>query len=407
MTFEIRQVSEESLRNWLDTVNHAFGEHTTEEQWAIDRNLTEIDRVLGVYDGEQLVGGGLANSFRLTVPGGRMVPTAGVSAVGVLPTHRRRGILTQLMARQLRDVRERGEPLAALWASEGAIYQRFGYGLATLSGVIDLERAQAAFRTPVEAQGEMRMVNRDQARRLVPPVFDAVRSVVPGFIDRPQPWWDGLLADLAEHRHGGGQMFHVVHERDGHADGYVLYRIKQEWVDTGHASTLMVVELVGIDARATVQLWRYVFGVDLITRITARRGPADHPLLLLLANPRRAGLRIGDGLWLRIVDVPAALSARCYGGDGQLTIEVTDDFMPDWAGRWRLTVNGGEGHVEATQDPADLRLDTTDLAAVYLGGFSFADLARAGRTHELKPGAWSRADALFSTSVPPWCPVMF
>ena len=407
MRLEIRQVPEQSLRDWLDTVNHAFGEHTGEEQWALDRAITETDRVLGAYDGDQIVGGAVANSFELTVPGGGVVRVAGVSAVGVLPTHRRQGILTRLMARQLCDVRERGEPLAALWASEGAIYQRFGYGLATLTGMIDIERQWTTFRNKVEVQGGMRLVDRETARRLAPPVFDAVCTTLPGFIGRPAGWWDAFFADLPQHRAGGGELFHVLHEREGHVAGYVVYRIKEEWSEAGHVSTLMVVELLGIDAPATIQLWRYVFGVDLISRITARRGPADHPLMLLLANPRRAGLRLGDGLWLRIVDVPAALGGRCYERDGVLVLEVDDGFMPDWAGTWRLTVKDGDGHVEPTDEPADLRLDTTDLAAVYLGAFSFADLSRAGRTHELRPGAWARADALFATGVPPWCPVMF
>jgi predicted acetyltransferase len=406
LSIEIRRVPEASLRDWVDTIGVAFAEHSSDEQWALDRALTEADRVLGAYDGDHLVGGATANSFQLTVPGGS-VAAAGVSAVGVLPTHRRQGALRQLMDRQLRDVRERGEPVAILWASEGVIYQRFGYGLATLTGGIDIERQWTALRGEVEPRGAMRLVTRDEARRVLPPVFDAVRPAVPGFIARSPAAWAALFADLPQHRAGGGERFYTVHERDGHAAGYVMYRIKEDWSGAGHASTLMVVELIGVDPAASLQLWRYVFGVDLMSRITARRGPADHPLLLQLANPRRASLQLGDGLWLRIVDVAAALSQRSYRADGDLILEVTDAFLPEWAGRWRLTVTEGAGHAEATDDPADMLVDTTDLAAVYLGAFTFADLARAGRTRELKPGAWSRADALFTTSVPPWCPVMF
>jgi predicted acetyltransferase len=407
LSIDVRQVPEASLRDWLDTVNLAFGEHTTEEQWALDRPLTEPDRVLGAYDNDLLVGGATANSYQLTVPGGTSVAAAGVSAVGVLPTHRRQGALTQLMERQLRDVRERGEPVAILWASEGAIYQRFGYGLATLTAGIDIERQWTALSGQVRPRGAMRLVPRDEARRVMPSVFDAVRPTVPGFINRSPAAWDALFADLPQHRAGGGERFYVVHERDSHAAGYVMYRIKEDWTGAGHANTLMVVELIGVDPAASIELWRYVFGVDLMSRITARRGPANHPLLLQLAHPRRASLQLGDGLWLRIVDVPGALGGRRYERDGSLVLQVADDFVPDWAGTWRLTASDGEGHVEPASGQADLRVDTNDLAAVYLGAFSFADLGRAGRTHELKPGAWLRADALFSTSVPPWCPVMF
>jgi predicted acetyltransferase len=407
LSIEIRPVPEASLRQWANTVNLAFGEHMTDEHWAIEGSIVEADRVLGAYDGERLVGGGGAYSLQLTVPGARSVPTAGVTAVGVLPTHRRQGILTQLMRRQLLDVRERGEPLAVLWASEGAIYQRFGYGLGTLTSVIDIERSRAAFRTTVTPRGAMRMVDIDTARQLMPAVFDVVGSTVPGFVNRAAGWWDTYFADLPRYRDGASEKFHVVHERDGRVVGYVSYRVKDDWSEAGPASTLIVLELLGTDPSATAQLWRFVFGVDLIARITARRGPADHPLLLLLAEPRRAGLRLGDGLWLRIVDVPGALASRRYERDGGLVLQVADDFMPDWAGTWRLTVNDGEGRVEPASGQADLRVDTNDLAAVYLGAFTFADLGRAGRTHELKPGAWARADALFTTSVPPWCPVMF
>ena len=145
----------------------------------------------------------------------------------------------------------------------------------------------------------------------------------------------------------------------------------------------------------------------MIARVKCRFGPARHPLLLMLAEPRRLALRASDGLWLRIVDVPGALGARGYASDGSIVLEVSDEFLPVAAGRWRLTAGDRSGHLEVTTDPADLALDTTDLAAVYLGAFSYADLARAGRTHELTPGGWARADALFASSVAPWSSTAF
>jgi predicted acetyltransferase len=407
VAIDIRTVPPDQLRHWLDTVNMAFGEPTDEQQWQLDKQLFEPSRVLGAYDGPALVGGGAAFSFRMTVPGGASLPTAGVTAVGVLPTHRRQGILRGLMARQLDDVRRAGEPLAALWASEGSIYQRFGYGLGTLMGSIDLERERAAFRAPVAAVGAVRLVDRDEARKLMPPVYDAVCAATPGFVDRGPAWWDERLADIEAQRRGAGPQFRAIYERDGLVRGYVRYRIKLEWSDTGSASTLIVNELLGTDPLAEQQLWRYLFGVDLIARIKGRFGPARHPLLLMLAEPRRLALRTSDGLWLRIVDVPGALGARGYAADGSIVLEVSDQFLPVAAGRWRLTARDRSGRLEVTTDPADLVLDTTDLAAVYLGAFSFADLARAGRTHELTPGAWARADALFASSVAPWSSTAF
>jgi predicted acetyltransferase len=407
VTIAIRTVPADQLRNYIDTVNVAFAEPTDEAQFELDRALFETERVLGAYDGETLVGGGAAFSFRMTVPGGARVRTAGVTAVGVLPTHRRRGVLRSLMARQLDDVRRNGEPLALLVASEGSIYQRFGYGLGILRGSFELQRDRAAFRTPVAADGIVRLVDKEEARRLMPLVYDPVCAVTPGFIERDPPWWDERLADIEAHRRGAGPQYRAMYERDGKPAGYVRYRIKSEWNDLGPSSTLMVNELIGVDPAAEQQLWRYVIGVDLIGVIKHAWAQPDPPLLLMLAEPRRLALKVTDGFWLRIVDVAAALQQRGYASDDTLVIEVSDEFLPDAAGRWRLTAKGGAATVEPTADPADLALDTTDLAAAYLGAVSFGQLARAGRTVELTPGARARADALFATSVAPWCATPF
>lgn len=407
MTSEIRPVPAADMRRWFETVMVAFGEDVNEEQWALDQKQLEPERTLGAYVDGQIVGGGAAFTFRMTVPGGGQVPAAGVTMVGMMPTHRRHGLLRQLMARQLSDARASGEAVAALWASEGSIYQRFGYGLGSLNGSIDVDRSRAVFRKPVSAQGSVQLRDAATAKPDLMAVYDAVRAATPGFYERSAAWWDVLLADPEFRRKDASKRFHVVAMRDGRAVGYAMYRIKSDWIDTGPANTLMVVELLGVDAQATQQLWNYVFGVDLMSRIRSRLGPADHPLLLLVAEPRRLQLRVGDGLWMRILDVPAALGARGYSGDGSIVLDVTDEFMPEVAGRWRLNVSDGRGRAEPTSDPADLQLEINDLAAVYLGAFSFASLGRAGRTTELNSGARSRADAMFDSPIPPWCPEVF
>ena len=408
MSIEIRPVQPDQFREWIDTVNVAFGEPTNEAQWELDRQFFEPGRVLGAYDGETLVGGGAAFSFRMTVPGGARVPTAGVTAVGIIPTHRRRGALRSLMAQQLQDVRRKGEPLAALVASEGSIYQRFGYGMGCFIGAIDLERERAVFRRDVAPVGSVRLIDKEEARRLMPPIYDQVCTVTPGFIERDPAWWDERLADLEAHRGGAGPAYRLVYERDGEPRGYVRYRIKNEWSSNfSSAGVLLVAELVGVDAEAVRELWRYIFGVDLIARITYRWGPPSQPLLLMLAEPRRLQLKLIDAIWIRILDVPATLTARAYAADGSLVLDVRDEFIPEVAGRWRLTAKNGQGTLEPTTDAADIALDVTDLAAVYLGTFSFAELERAGRTEELTPGARARADALFATTVQPWCSTPF
>ena len=404
---EIRPVPAAEMRRWFEAVMVAFGEEVNEEQWALDQKLLEPERALGAYVGGEVVGGGAAFTFQMTVPGGRQVATAGVTMVGVMPTHRRQGLLRQLMARQLSDVRAAGEPLAALWASEGSIYQRFGYGLGSLNGAIDIERARAVLRKTAPANGSIELRDVAGARPALMQVYDLVRAATPGFYERSAAWWDVLLADPEFRRRGAGRRFNAVAVRDGRAVGYALYRIKGDWIETGPANTLIVLELLAVDPEATEQLWRFLFGVDLMSKIYCRLGPADHPLVLLVAEPRRLQLRVTDGMWLRIVDVPAALEGRGYSADGSIVLEVTDEFMPEVAGRWRLTTSNGQGRAEPTTDAADLELEINDLGAVYLGQFSFVSLARAGRTLELTNRAWARADAMFDSAISPWCPEVF
>lgn len=208
-------------------------------------------------------------------------------------------------------------------------------------------------------------------------------------------------------RRGASRKFYALHERDGRPAAYAIYRIRPDWGEGVTKSTLVVDELLAVDASATREMWRYVFGVDLIARITVRLGPADHPLLLMLAEPRRFGLRVRDGLWLRILDVPAALAGRGYAGDGSIVLQVDDAFLPQLGGRWRLSVADGRASVETTEEAAELAVDTTDLAATYLGGFTFGQLAAAGRTTELAAGARRTADSMFVTDRRPWCPEVF
>ena len=408
MSLEIRPITGAELRPWLEAVETSFGDEVREERFADFRRIIEVDRVLGAYDAERLVGGGAAFSFRLTVPGARQLAAAGVTAVGVLPTHRRQGMLRQLMTRQLADIRARGEPLAILWASEGPIYQRFGYGLASLNGRFEIERERTAFRHATQPASRVRLISTDEAKRTLPPIYDAVREVTPGFYERSADWWQAnVLSDYPATRRGASRMFLCLHERHGAPAGYAIYRIQSDWGDLGTNSVLQVIEMLAVDPLAEREMWRFLFDVDLIARIRSRLGPVPHPLQLTLADPRRLGLRVGDGLWLRLLDVPAALEGRGYAADGKVVLEVVDGMLPEVGGRFRLTASGGEGRMEPTADGPDLELDVTDLAAVYLGAFRFSDLGRAGRSVELQPGARVRADAMFASAVPAWCPEIF
>jgi predicted acetyltransferase len=296
---------------------------------------------------------------------------AGVTMVGVHPTHRRRGILRQMMRRQLDDVRASGtEPIAGLWASEAGIYQRFGYGVATFAAHCEVDRRRAAFRSPTEPAGELRLVDVEEARSTFPIVFDAVLPTRPGVFARTDAWWTSEFFYDPEHaRRGGSPASLLLHETDGRPTGYARYRISPDWDEQGPKATLEVSEAMAVSPEATLALWRYLLDVDLTTLIRGRLLPVDHPLLLSVAEPRRLAWGVG--------------------------------------GRWQLTVRDGRAEVGRTDRPTDLALDAGDLAATYLGGVTVQSLAAAGRAHEASAGAALRADRMLLAGPTPWCPLIF
>jgi predicted acetyltransferase len=405
----LRQPAADELRAWWRPIGAAFAEVFKEAEFEHDRPQFEVDRLIGAVDGETWVGTGGAYSFRLTVPGGA-VGAAGITAISVAPSHRRRGILRQMMRWLLDEARERDEPVAVLWASESAIYQHFGFGIGTLQSTFDIERGRARFVRPTAPFGRIRLVERDEAVRLIPPVYEAVHAVVPGTLSRPELKWRNEILDDAEWMRGeNGPKFLAVLEVDGAVRGYTTYRAKGAWDERGPNNRLLALEVVGVDPAAERAVWEWLFAIDLIGHVKAWRGPVPHPLMLQLTEPRRLGLSVQDGLHLRLIDMPAALAARSYNGGGSVTFELTDEFCPWNAGRWGLDVPDDRGVATVTHsdgDP-DLILDTSDLATVYLGTFTFADLARADRIGEARPGAVAAADLLFATAVPPWCSTMF
>jgi predicted acetyltransferase len=402
---EIRTVANvEQLRDAVAAITHYFGRDKPDEQWA-ERWLKnfELERMHAAFDGDTIVGGAGALTLQMTVPGG-VLPTAGVTVVAVLPTHRRRGLLRAMMRVQLDDVHQRGEPLAALWASEETIYRRYGYGLGSLSLELDIPRVHGAFRPGVEQVGGVRLVDAAEAAKLLPAVYDAVRGATPGMYERAAAWWEQrILIDLPEFRFGAGPKLNAVLEVDGVAQAYAVYRLNVSFGNLGPETKVQTQEVIGMTPAATASIWRYLLDVDWTQTVAARLLAVDHPLLLLLARLNLSRPTISDGLWVRLVDVGAALSGRSYAGDGAVVLDVHDEFCEWNAGRWK--VEGGEA--VRTDTEADLSLDVTDLGSVYLGGFTFRELWRAGQVDELRKGALDRADELFRTDVAPWCPEIF
>jgi predicted acetyltransferase len=386
----------------VGSIGHYFGgwpDREGAERFA--RNLP-IERMHAAFDGERIVGGAGAFPFTMTVPGGEL-GCAGVTVVGVLPTHRRRGVMSSLMRAQLDDVHERGEPLAALWASEEPIYGRFGYGLASLAGEMQLARTHAMLRDGGRASGSVRLLKEEEARERLPAVYEHVRVQTPGMYARTAVWWETRQThDPPEQRQGAGERNYALLELDGRDAGYALYRLKMSWESGSSTGSLEVGEALADSPEATRELWRFLLGLDWVATVNAYLLPIDHPLFHLLVYPRRMRFRIGDGLWIRLVDVEAALSGRSYLGDGSTTFDLVDDFCPWNAGTWTVSASG----VERGGEP-EVRLDVQALASVYLGGFTFTELARGLRVEELREGALARADALFATAVRPWCPEIF
>ena len=359
------------------------------------------ERMHAAFEDGQIVGGAGVYPFELSVPGGSL-PCAGVTAVGVHPTHRRRGVLRSMMDTQLRDVHERGEPIAALWASEETIYGRFGYGIASWAGELKVPHEWDAFAEPLDLPGKTRFVTPDEARALFPPIYDAMRRERPGMTSRSEAWWDDRHLRLPEDEAAAPKRF-VVLELEGEPQGYAIYRTHFAFEGGLPGSRLVVREALGTTPQATAGIWRFLLDVDWMSVAEVPLAPPDHPLFLLLGLPRRAQYRMGDGLWVRIVDLPAALSGRAYSEGGPLVLEVRDAIC-DWNdGRWRL--DGGT--CERTEAEPDLALDVAVLGSAYLGAVSFTQLRDAGRVQELHDGAIRHADGLFAWQPLPWCLEIF
>ena len=404
MDIEVRPcASVEELRDALNAISHYFGQENQLEQAERFAQLIEVERMHAAFDGDRIVGGAGAFTYRMSVPGGGLVPAAGVTVVGVLPTHRRRGALSAMMRAQLEDCRTRGDLVAYLWASESTIYGRYGYGLASRIGAIRLGRDRSGFAQPFEQRGTVRLVGLEEAARTFPALYDQVTVQRPGMFQRSNAWWETrkLFDDPA--RRQGGPLNRALLELDGQPAGYALYRVQQDWQNGFSKGAVTISEVVTPTAEATRELWRWLLDFDWTSEFVADLLPLDHPLFLLLAEPRRMQFTLNDGVWVRLVDVPGALAARSYAAADPVVLELVDALLPENGGRWHVSVDG----VERTEAAADLRLDVAQLGSVYLGGFDFAGLAGASRIEELKPGAAARADELFRTTVEPWCAEIF
>jgi predicted acetyltransferase len=394
---ELRPANRDELDDFSRAAMSAFHREYTESDRMRYERIDEPERSLACFDGGRIVATTMAMSRRIAVPGG-VVPCAAVTAVTVVPTHRRRGLLTAMMRRQLDDLRGGDEPIAALWASEGTIYGRFGYGVSALHAHLVARRPAARLAAPpppgdplsAGPAGEHVDAMREIHARVVPER--------PGMLARPDPWWEDRLYDPEAHRDGAQPLRAVVGD-----DGYALYAVRPGSDDDGPAGEVRIRELVAATPEARAVLWGFLLDQDLTRTIGWDLAPVDEPLRLMVTDSRAVRRTIGDGLWVRLVDVARALSARTYARDVDVVLEVTDAFCQWNEGRYRLA----GGVCERTDDAPDLGLDATALGAAYLGGTTLRELAAAGRVRELRSGALAPASAAFRGDVAPWCPEIF
>jgi predicted acetyltransferase len=413
-SYPIRPIAPDEFEAFGAVPGQAFLDEWPPEERELERPVTEFDRTIAAFDGTQMVGTAGAYTFRLTVPGGAAA-VAGISLVSVLPSHRRRGILTDMMRYEITDALERGESLAILFASESGIYGRFGYGLATWHQRIRIRRGDGRLAvgaaSPESAQVCLRATDPADVRSELVDLFAAVVPSRPGMLARNDAWWDILLSDHPARRDGMSPLRCLMAEDSAGPRGYALYRTKGSWTDGVADGTLQLRELTAVDPAATAALWADLFSRDLVGEVVARNRPVDDPLLAMLADTRRAQPLVSDALWVRLIDLPAAMTQRKYASAVDVVLDVQDQFLPENAGRWRLTGGGPDDGIgarcERTTLSADLLVSVQALGAGYLGGASFGQLAAAGYVSELTPGALRRLATAMSWDPRPWCSMMF
>jgi predicted acetyltransferase len=398
---EIRPVTEDELAEYVSVLELAAGRRMTPESLAEARDYYHLERTLAAFERGRLVGGLASDALELTVPGGTAVPAARITLTGVLPTHRRQGVSTELNRRQLRWLRDHGEPLAVFTTTGPGFYRRVGYGPATQAAEVEIATAPGLLETALAQTGAVRVVDEQERDRLLPEIFERHRRRQPGQISRTASFWRAWFHDYDWYRKGepGDRFAAVVDE----AQGYLTYRLRPGDPRDQPVSTLVIEDLVGVTDEARASLWAFCLEFAQAPKVVAHNLPVDEPLTWMLADPRWLRFtKVREFVWLRLVDLQAALAARVYATSGSLALQVADPTLPENAGRFLLETDGNAASCTRSEGEPELALDVADVAAVYLGGATFTTLARAGRVRETSPGAVARADALFASRPAPW-----
>jgi predicted acetyltransferase len=399
--FSVRVLDDSELRTSSDVFRAALHtEPAGDEQWKYIVREYEPGRTFAAFADAGLIGTTMSFGSSLVLPGGMTPPLAAVTGVGVRADHTRRGVLSELMRAQLIAAAEAGDVFAGLHASEAGIYGRFGYGIGTTARTITVQSRRAELRPEVPRAGEVRLLDADEALEVLPRIYERLLGERPGMMGRPPGWWSAAY----ERRLRTEQHFLVaVHSGPDGPDGFVGYLPQKDdsnWMAS--EVTIRAVDLQGPPA-AINDLWRYLLSIDLVSKVTVLVRPLDEPIEAMLVDQHAATTELYDDLWVRVIDVPAALAARTYQEAEPIVLEVRDRLLPANSGRYRISPQG----TERTTEPAGLAMDVDALATIYLGGTRTSTLAGIGRVEVTDAAAVRRADRLFAGEVSAWCGTLF
>jgi predicted acetyltransferase len=396
----MRIATAEDLPELATFVSGAFLHDAEDETLDLFRLVDEPERSHVITDDGRIVGTGAVLTRDLTVPGASLA-AAHVTGVAVAATHRRRGLLTRIMTAQLQAVAEQGdEPIAVLWASEGGIYGRFGYGLACWQVQYDVVTRETSVPAGPSTGRLRQAVPRDVIDELAQ-VYDRAQPERPGRSSRDQRWWKFLTADPKPWRRDMSAQRAVLYQEAGSVEGYATWRVKGGWSASGPSGEVAVNEVVATTGDAYAALWRFLLSIDLTRTVKFSFAALDEPLPHLVNNPNALETHVSPGLWVRLVDLPAALSTRRYSAPVDVVMDVSDAMLPDNAGCWRLVTGAAAPRCDRTEAEPDLTMDVRALGAVYLGGISMHSLAAAGLVAERTPGTLAAASAAFGWPVAP------
>lgn len=405
MTLSIRPITDDEVSAFRHALMSTFGEEADEADPGGNervRKLVARERMWGAFDGTTVVGTAATFDHEIGVPGGSSLPIAGLTMVTVRPTHRRRGILREMMRLHLADARDRGVPASGLWASESQIYRRFGYGLAAMHDTIEVHATASVRFTSrwADANDAVEAIDEVAARQVLPAIYARATASRPGALRRSDLWWqERRFLETPFQRRGASRRRHVIARRGAENVGFVAYRQRPAFANGLPSGKVEINELHGIDARAEASLWKFAMTIDLFPSVVWWSAPVDCTLPWMLEDWRRVQRQRFDNLWLRIEDIPATLALRSYAHEGRLRFSVDGTT-------WELNALDGKGRCTRTTEPAQIAMDLPTLASLYLGAVSASMLARA----ELIRGdaaALALADCLFGSVVAPWCPEVF